>query len=76
VYERDLYVPAFRGPHASLQIGILVRICRGEPERYRCDRVLTEENADLIFVCGDNSVQDMIPCVIENGLVVSELCAT
>lgn len=37
---------------------------------------LTKENADLIFVRYDNSVQDMIPRVIENGCVVREICAT
>ena len=40
------------------------------------DRVLTQENTDLISARGDNCVQDVIPCVIENGLIVSELCAT
>lgn len=29
-----------------------------------------------MFVGGDNSVQDVIPCVIENRCVVCELCAT
>ena len=45
-------------------------------KRYLCDRALTQENADLVFVGGDNSVQDVIPCVIENRCVVCELCAT
>ena len=41
-----------------------------------CDRALTQENTDLISARGDNSVQDVIPRVIEDGLIVSELCAT
>ena len=30
----------------------------------------------MIFVRCDNSIQDVIPCVVENRFVVSELCAT
>jgi len=45
-------------------------------KRYLCDRVLTQENADMVFVGGDNSVQDVTPCVIENRCVACELCAT
>ena len=30
----------------------------------------------MVLVGGDNSVQDVIPCVIVNRCVVCELCAT
>jgi len=37
---------------------------------------LTKENADLVFIRRDKCVQDVIPCVIEDGRVVGELRST
>lgn len=81
---RQIFELKPRGYNTYLLPGGRVQVCiytisgtrRKLSCRYRLRSSLTEENANLIFVRCNNSVQDMVPRVIENGCIVCELCAT